>query len=80
MRALAIAIIALLCGEAFGVLSSYSAELFGVNYSTHLVVPGSWLVTVLTGVILSLEWGTRATDEQAQWMWLPIVRGGQSSQ
>lgn len=66
---------AVLVGEVFGVLASYSEELLGVNYSTHLVIPGSWLVTILTSHALALVLQTRADDTAAQWMWRPVVQG-----
>lgn len=67
---------ALLIGEVFGVCSSYSKELFDVPFSTHLVIPGSWLVTVSTALLLGFVMRTRVTEEQRQWMWCPIVRSG----
>ena len=38
---------AVLVGEAVGICGSYSKDLFGVEFSTHLVVPASWLATIL---------------------------------
>ncbi|MCA9116309.1 MAG: sodium/solute symporter [Planctomycetaceae bacterium] len=67
---------ALLAGEIFGVCASYSTELFGTPYSTHLVVPGSWIVTIVTGSVLGFVLRTEATPEQQQWMWIPVVAGG----
>ena len=71
----AVVIPALLAGEVFGICSSYSTELFDLKYSTHLVVPGSWLVTIFTGGVLGFVLRTEATTEQQQWMWIPVVRG-----
>ena len=70
---------ALLIGELVGVSSSYSDELFEVSFSTHLVVATSWLVTVVCGYVLSLVLGTRATEEQQQWMWIPVVKSDNCS-
>ncbi len=67
---------AFVVGEIFGVCSSYSFDLFEIEYSTHLVVPGSWLVTVVVAVVLGAVLQTRATDEQQKLMWAPIVRSG----
>ncbi len=55
-------------------LFGYSFQLSSVSYSTHLVIPGSWLVTIVAGLIFNVLLNTRATDEQQQWMWLPVVR------
>ncbi len=66
---------ALLIGEIVGVAASYSEELFQVAYSTHLVVPGSWLVTIVVGHGLGLLSGARVSEDQARWMWAPVVRG-----
>ena len=65
---------ALLIGEVFGVCSSYSSELFGISYSTHLVIAGSWLTTIVTGHLIAMVLGTRASKEQLLWMWWPVVR------
>lgn len=45
---------AILVGEAVGIGGSYSKDLFGVQFSTHLVVPASWLATVVVSLCLSL--------------------------
>ena len=65
---------ALLIGEVTGVCASYSQELFGIPFSTHLVIATSWLVTIATGWVLAVLFDTCASDEQQRWMWLPIVR------
>ena len=49
-------------------------ELAAVPYSTHLVVPGSWLATLVACFVFSLLFNTRATEEQRKWMWLPVIR------
>lgn len=59
---------AVLGGEAFGIASSYSKELFGIQFSTHLVVAGAWLTTIITSHILSALLKTEATLEQRQWL------------
>lgn len=68
---------ALLVGEVAGVGSSYSRELFGFDFSTHLVILTSWLVTIVCGVALALLIGKRATREQQNFMWLPVVRSNE---
>ncbi len=66
---------AVIIGELVGVCTSYSEELFGLPFSTHLVVPASWLATIVAGLSLSSILGTTATAEQQSWMWRPVVRG-----
>ena len=69
---------AFLLGELFGVASSYSEELFGISFSTHLVVPGGWSVTIVISHILSTVLRTQATAEQQRLMWAQVVRGDAS--
>jgi solute:Na+ symporter, SSS family len=64
---------AVLIGEAVGVSTSYSMEFFGHPFSTHLVVPASWLATIISCHVLNLLFQTRATETQAQWLWKPVV-------
>ena len=71
---------AVLVGEAVGIGGSYSDDLFGVPFSTHLVVPASWLATILVSHILSLQLGTRADTESLRWMWRPVVNGETESE
>jgi solute:Na+ symporter, SSS family len=49
--------------------------LFGVEFSTHLVVPASWLATILLSHVLSLVFATRADELSQRWMWKPVVSG-----
>lgn len=65
---------AIIVGELVGIGTSYSTELFGEPFSTHLVVPASWLATIVSAYVFAFLLGTRATDEQRQWMWGPVVR------
>jgi Na+/proline symporter len=65
---------AFLIGEAFGIGASYSQELFKTAYSTHLVVPGSWMVTVLAALVLARCFGTHVSSEQQQLMWRNVTR------
>ncbi|MAV36890.1 MAG: hypothetical protein CMJ59_15695 [Planctomycetaceae bacterium] len=64
---------AVLAGELFGVCASYSQELFGWAYSTHLVIPGSWLVTITVAQLLAVILDTRADHEAQQWMWRSVL-------
>lgn len=66
---------AVLVGEAVGICGSYSKDLFGVEFSTHLVVPASWLATILLSHVLSLVFATRADELSQRWMWKPVVSG-----
>lgn len=67
---------AVVFGELVGVLTSYSQELFDVAYSTHLVIPGAWLATLITGWLLALALRTETSLEQRRWMWRAVVRSG----
>lgn len=70
---------AVILGEVVGVTASYSQEFFGEPFSTHLVVPASWLATIVTALALSLVFWTNSTEEQRRWMWLPVVRKPEES-
>lgn len=65
---------ALLLGEVWGILTSYSQDLFGIPFSTHLVVPTSWLVTVVLGTVFSVAAGACPSAEQRRWTWAAVVR------
>ena len=64
---------AFLIGEMVGIGTSFSEEFFGVPYSTHLVVPTAWAVTVVIALLCALLMGTRATQEQLRWTWTAVV-------
>lgn len=49
-------------------------EYEGTPFSTHLVIATSWLTTILVSHVLAIIMRSRATDEQQQWMWSPVVR------
>ena len=66
---------ALLLGEAVGVGTSYSQELFDFAFSTHLVIAAAWLVTIVTSHVLAFILRTQATPEQQRLMWRPVVKG-----
>ena len=66
---------AVLVGEAVGICGSYSKDLFGTEFSTHLVVPASWLATIVVSHVLSLVLNTRSDPESQRWMWKPVVNG-----
>lgn len=65
---------AVLLGEAVGISTSYSEELFELRFSTHLVVPTSWLATILSCHLLNFLFRTRADERQSRWLWGPVVR------
>ena len=71
---------AVLVGEAVGIGGSYSMDLIGVPFSTHLVVPASWLATILVSHILSLLFQTESVAESQRWMWKPVVNGETESE
>lgn len=60
-------------GELFGICASYSEEFFGLHYSTHLVIPGAWLATVISGLALAAFLGTAASRQERHWMWRSVV-------
>ena len=66
---------AFLLGEAVGVSTSFSEQFFGMPFSTHLVVPAAWLVTVISALALSLVLPARPTPEQLRWTWRSVLRG-----
>tara|TARA_R110002072_G_scaffold271038_2_gene430961 strand:+ start:76802 stop:78469 length:1668 start_codon:yes stop_codon:yes gene_type:complete len=70
---------AVLVGEAVGICGSYSKDLFNVEFSTHLVVPASWLATIVISHVLSLVFATRADELSQRWMWKPVVKGDTDS-
>lgn len=65
---------AILIGEAVGIGASYSQELSGRPFSTHLVVPASWLVTIVSCHLLNVVFQTRANEDQSRWLWRPVVK------
>ena len=68
---------ALILGEITGVCASYSTELFGVDFSTHLVIGLAWLVTFFTALLIGfLHYqftGEQASDKQQTFMWRAVV-------
>ncbi len=70
---------AILIGEVVGVSLSYSKEFFNMDFSTHLVVPTSWLATIISCHILNVLLNSRCNDEQSQWLWARVVKSPFSS-
>lgn len=66
---------AVVAGELVGIASSYSSELLGLPFSTHLVVPTSWLATIAVSHVLSLLLSTEADSVSRSWMWKPVTSG-----
>jgi SSS family solute:Na+ symporter len=70
---------AFILGELVGVGTSYSRELFDVNFSTHLVILTAWLVTFFSALIIGFVYekltGVQANEDQQKMMWFPVVRG-----
>ena len=70
---------AFILGELVGVGTSYSRELFDVNFSTHLVILTAWLVTFFSALIIGFVHekltGVQANEDQQKMMWFPVVRG-----
>mgnify|MGYP002851140057 CR=1 FL=1 len=67
---------AFVVGEITGVCSSYSNEFFGTPFSVHLIVPASWLVTILTAMVLQLLIPSRPTPEQLRWTRQSVLISG----
>jgi SSS family solute:Na+ symporter len=69
---------AVLIGEMVGVGTSYSREIFGMSFSTHLVILTAWLATFFSGLIIGVVYekvtGKQASEEQQQLMWANVVR------
>ena len=79
-KATPIAVIpAFVLGEIVGVCSSYSTEIFGVDFSTHLVIGFAWLVTFMTALVIGFCYhrftGIQASASQQQLMWRAVVNG-----
>ena len=73
-RVTAVAVVpAFLIGEVVGVVSSYSSELLDRSFSTHLVIPCSWLTTIVVAHVIARLARTSTSDEARQWMWRPVV-------
>jgi SSS family solute:Na+ symporter len=70
---------AFILGELVGVGTSYSRELFDINFSTHLVILTAWLVTFFSALIIGFVHekltGVQANEDQQKMMWFPVVRG-----
>ena len=77
-KATPIAVIpAFILGEIVGVSASYSTELFDVDFSTHLVIGFSWLVTFFSALFIGYLHhyltGNQATKDQQKLMWRAVV-------
>ena len=77
-KATPIAVIpAFILGEIVGVSASYSTELFNVDFSTHLVIGFSWLVTFFSALFIGYLHhyltGNQATKDQQKLMWRAVV-------
>tara|TARA_B110000240_G_scaffold98825_2_gene111948 strand:- start:5302 stop:5997 length:696 start_codon:yes stop_codon:yes gene_type:complete len=68
---------AFILGEITGVCASYSTELFGVDFSTHLVIGLAWLVTFFTALLIGFIHyqltGEQASEKQQNFMWRAVV-------
>ena len=65
---------AFLIGEVFGIGSSFSEEFLAIPFSTHLVVPASWTITIVFALLFSVTLNTRATENQRSWTWIEVMR------
>ena len=68
---------AFILGEITGVCASYSTELFGVDFSTHLVIGLAWIVTFFTALLIGFIHyqftGEQASKTQQNFMWRTVV-------
>ena len=68
---------AFILGEITGVCASYSTELFGVDFSTHLVIGLAWIVTFFTALLIGFIHyqftGEQASKTQQNFMWRAVV-------
>jgi len=67
---------AVIAGEAVGIVASYSSEILGHPFSTHLVVPTAFGATIVTCLLLCALLDTEANAFQQRWMWKRITREG----
>ncbi len=75
-RATARAVVpAVVLGVLAGLLAAYSRELLGIDYSTHLVIPTAFFVTISVGWLMSRITGN-PNPQQERWTWLAVVRHG----
>lgn len=69
---------AVLIGEAVGIGTSYSREIFDVSFSTHLVILTAWLATFLSALAIGLVYekvtGIRLTEDQEALMWVNVLK------
>ena len=67
---------AVIVGEMVGILASYSNEILGRPFSTHLVVPTAFVATIVTCQVLCALLETEASAFQQRWMWKPVTGQG----
>jgi Na+/proline symporter len=67
---------AVIVGEVVGITASYSQEILGRPFSTHLVVPAAFLATVVTCQLLCALLETEASAFEQRWMWKRITGDG----
>lgn len=81
---------AVIVGEFVGIVTSYSGEILDRQFSTHLVVPASFVATFATSLLLSGFQlplfvfrlsvrgliGTEADELEQRWMWKRITSDG----
>lgn len=67
---------AVIVGEFVGIVTSYSGEILDRQFSTHLVVPASFVATFATSLLLSSLFDSEANEFEQRWMWKRITSDG----
>lgn len=67
---------AVIVGEFVGIVTSYSGEILDRQFSTHLVVPASFVATFATSLLLSGLFDSEANEFEQRWMWKRITEDG----
>ena len=67
---------AVIVGEFVGIVTSYSGEMLDRQFSTHLVVPASFVATFATSLLLSGLFDSEANEFEQRWMWKRITSDG----
>ena len=67
---------AVIVGEFVGIVTSYSGEILDRQFSTHLVVPASFVATFATSLLLSALFDSEANEFKQRWMWKRITESG----
>ncbi len=67
---------AVIVGEFVGIVTSYSGEILDRQFSTHLVVPASFVATIATSRLLSALFDSEANEFKQRAAWKRITESG----